>query len=464
MGHLHWRKWTPCSQMRVHAGPWMLRDSRVPTEVPPMLDLQFVCENRAAVEENCRNRGVPIDLAQLVSLADRRRQLIASGDQLRHEQKDLSGQIPKAPAADKPGLIARGKELREQITQTEAELVTVEEQLRQEQAQIPNMTHPAAPIGLEESESITAREWGTKPKFDFKPLDHVELMAKLDMVDLEAGTKVAGHGFYFLKNAGALLELALVNFAVEKLRSEGFTIFTTPDLARDEVLHGTGYMPRGPETQIYSVHNTDLSLVATAEITLGGMFKDEILDYAKLPLKVAGISHCFRTEAGGRGKATRGIYRVHQFTKVEMFGFTAPELAASDEFHEMVVRIEEEIFQGLEIPYRVLDICTGDLGGPAFRKYDLEAWMPGRGEAGEYGEITSASNCTDFQARRLAIRTRVPEKKGTQFVHTLNGTAVACTRAMIAILENHQQADGSVIVPPVLRKWMGMDRITPPAA
>jgi len=193
------------------------------------------------------------------------------------------------------------------------------------------------------------------------------------------------------------------------------------------------------------------------------MFKDEILDHAKLPLKVAGISHCFRTEAGGRGKATRGIYRVHQFTKVEMFGFTTPNLKASDEFHEMVVRIEEEIFQGLEVPYRVLDICTGDLGGPAFRKYDLEAWMPGRGEAGEYGEITSASNCTDFQSRRLSIRTRVPDKKGTQFVHTLNGTAVACTRAMIAVIENHQQADGTIVVPQVLRKWMGMERITPGA-
>jgi len=440
----------------------MSRAPHVLSKVPPMLDLQFVCDNRAAVEENCRNRGVPLDLTQLVILADRRRQLIAAGDQLRHEQKDLSAQIPKAAAADKPGLIARGKELRELITQTEADLVTVEEQLRLEQSQIPNMTHPKAPVGREEHESITAREWGSKRKYDFKPRDHVDLMAALDMVDLEAGTKVAGHGFYFLKNAGALLELALVNYAVEKLRSEGFTIYTTPDLARDEVLHGTGYMPRGPETQIYSIHNTDLSLVATAEITLGGMFKDEILDHAKLPLKVAGISHCFRTEAGGRGKATRGIYRVHQFTKVEMFGFTAPDLESSDAFHEMVVRIEEEIFQGLEVPYRVLDICTGDLGGPAYRKYDLEAWMPGRGEAGEYGEITSASNCTDFQSRRLGIRTRVPEKKGTQFVHTLNGTAVACTRAMIAVIENHQQADGSVVVPPVLRKWMGMDRITPP--
>lgn len=427
-----------------------------------MLDLQFVVENRDAVEANCRNRGVPLDLSKLLDLAGQRRTLIMQGDDLRREQKEVSAQIPKAPAADKPALIARGKELRELIQKAEADLVAVEEQLRLEQMQIPNMTHPDAPVGKLETESVTAREWGTKRQFDFKPKDHVELMASLDMVDLEAGSKVAGHGFYFLKNAGALLELALVNYAVEKLRGEGFDIYTTPDVARDEVLHGTGYMPRGPETQIYSLHNTDLSLVATAEITLGGMLRDEILDYAKLPLKVGGISHCFRTEAGGHGKATRGIYRVHQFTKVEMFGFTAPDLASSDALHQTIVRIEEDIFQGLEIPYRVLDICTGDLGGPAFRKYDLEAWMPGRGEAGEYGEITSASNCTDFQSRRLGIRTRVPEKKGTQYVHTLNGTAVACTRAMIAIIENHQQADGSIIVPPVLRKWMGMDRITPP--
>src|SRR5690606_8903273 len=200
-------------------------------------------------------------------------------------------------------------------------------------------------------------------------------------------------------------------------------------------------------------------LVATAEITLGGMLKDEILDVETLPLKFAGLSHCFRTEAGAHGKATRGIYRVHQFTKVEMFGFTAPDTAASDAFQKEVVRIEEEIFQGLEIPYRIIDTATGDLGGPAYRKYDLEAWMPGRGEAGEYGEVTSASNCTDYQARRLGIRCRTPGEKGTQFVHTLNGTAVAVTRAMIALLENHQQADGSVVVPQVLRKWVGVERI-----
>jgi seryl-tRNA synthetase len=198
--------------------------------------------------------------------------------------------------------------------------------------------------------------------------------------------------------------------------------------------------------------------VATAEITLGGMLKDEILNAADLPFKCAGISHCFRTEAGAHGKATRGIYRVHQFTKVEMFGFTAPDPGASEDVHNTIVRIEEEIFQGLGIHYRVIDTPTGDLGGPAYRKFDLEAWMPGRAE---YGEVTSASNCTDYQSRRLGIRCKSPDWKGTRFVHTLNGTAVAVTRAIIAVLENYQQADGSVVIPEVLRPWMGIDRIAP---
>ncbi len=285
-------------------------------------------------------------------------------------------------------------------------------------------------------------------------------MERLDLVDLEAGARVAGHGFYFLKNEAVLLELGLVQLALEKLRAAGFTLFTTPDLARDEVLQGIGFLPRGPEAQIYSIEKTDLSLVATAEITLGGSRKDEILDVTSLPLKYAGLSHCFRTEAGAHGKATRGIYRVHQFTKVEMFGFTRPDVAVSDAFLEQVVAIEENLFQTLGIPYRVIDTCTGDLGGPAYRKFDLEAWMPGRNE---FGEVTSASNCTDYQARRLGIRCKGGDKKGTQFVHTLNGTAVAATRAIIAVLENHQEADGSVIVPEALRKWVGQDRIVPRA-
>ena len=424
-----------------------------------MLDLQFICDNQELVAENCKNRGVDADVARLVELRDQRGALIKQADDLRREQKETSGQIPKASAEDKPTLIARGKELREQIQQSEAELKSVEDELKDIQSCIPNITHPDSPVGKIDKDNEVVRLWGEKPNFDFEPLDHVALCEKHDLVDFEAGSQVAGHGFYFLKNEAVLLELALVQFAIGKLREEGFTLYTTPDVARTEVLEGTGYQPRGEETQIYSIANTDLNLIATAEITLGGSLKGQIVDRENLPIRMAGLSHCFRTEAGAHGRATRGIYRVHQFTKVEIFGFTAPDLSESNAFHETILRIEEEIFQALGIHYRVIDTCTGDLGGPAYRKYDLEAWMPGRGDGGEYGEVTSASNCTDYQARRLGIRTRNEEKKGTSFLHTLNGTAIATTRAIIAVLENNQQADGSIVVPEVLRPWIGLDRL-----
>jgi seryl-tRNA synthetase len=424
-----------------------------------MLDLQFICDNHEAVSENCRNRGVEIDLDTLVALRSSRSEAIGRVDALRHEQKETSSQIPKASAEDKPQLIARGKELRQQVSDAESELKQVEQDIYEQQSCVPNITHPDAPVGKLENESVTVRTWGEIPAFDFEPLDHVALAEKHDLLDLEAGSRVAGHGFYFLKNEAVFLEMGLIQYVIEILRDKGFTVCTTPDLARDEVLEGVGFAPRGPETQIYSVQDTDLSLVATAEITLGGSLKDQVLSTADLPIRVAGVSHCFRTEAGAHGRATRGIYRVHQFTKVEMFGFTVPDLEVSNAFHEEVVAIEEEIFQGLRIPYRVIDTCTGDLGGPAYRKYDLEAWMPGRGDGGTYGEVTSASNCTDYQSRRLGIRCKSPDKKGTQFVHTLNGTAVAITRALIAILENFQQSDGTVVIPEVLRKWVGADCI-----
>ncbi|MCA9114625.1 MAG: serine--tRNA ligase [Planctomycetaceae bacterium] len=425
-----------------------------------MLDLQYICDNQDAVEQNCRNRGVEVDVARLVELRNRRNQLISQTDELRHEQKQTSAKIPKAADNDeRQTLIAAGRELREKIGTLEEEQKEVTTELHDLQSQIPNLTHPDAPVGGDESASTTLRTWGDIPQFDFQPLDHFELCEKHDLWDLEAGTRVAGHGFYYLKNQAVLLEMALIQFALQKLVGEGFTLYSTPDLARDEVLQGIGFNPRGPEAQIYSVQNTDLSLVATAEITLGGLLKDQVVDLEQLPLKCAGVSHCFRTEAGAHGRATRGIYRVHQFTKVEMFGFTAPDLEQSNAFQEMVVRIEEEIFQALGVPYRVIDTATGDLGGPAYRKFDLEAWMPGRGDGGEWGEVTSASNCTDYQARRLNIRCKSPNEKGTQFVYTLNGTAVAVTRALIAILENNQQADGSIKIPEVLRPWVGCDRI-----
>jgi seryl-tRNA synthetase len=325
------------------------------------------------------------------------------------------------------------------------------------------MTHPDAPIGGEADSKDIRRGRTPIRKFDFQAADHVALGEKLGLFDLEAGARTTGHGFYFLKNDGVLLDLALQRYAVEVLMQEGFTLTTTPDLARNEILEGIGFNPRGPETQVYSIENTELSLVGTAEITLGGMYSGVVLEAEQLPLKIAGLSHCFRTEAGAHGQATRGIFRVHQFTKVEMFAYTLPE--ASDAMHDALLEIECKIFDGLGIPYRVIDTASGDLGGPAYRKFDLEAWMPGRGAgtpgkpAGEWGEITSTSNCTDYQARRLGIRFKKKGEKGTHFAHTLNGTAVANTRALIAILENYQQADGSVTVPYALRPWVGKERI-----
>jgi len=424
-----------------------------------MLDLQFICDHRDLVVDNCQKRGVAVDVDAVIRLRDERNSLIARGDEIRRQQKDISAQIPKASADERPKLVEQGKSLRDQVGQIEEQQRDIEVQLRDAQSRIPNMTHPSAPIGGE-ADALELRVVGKKPAFSFKPKDHVELAAALDLIDFEAGARVAGSGFYFLKNDAVMLEMALVQFALTKLRSEGFTLFTTPDLARDSVLEGIGFNPRGNETQIYSVADSDLSLVATAEITLGGIQKDQILDVSALPLKYAGLSHCFRTEAGAAGRAGRGIYRVHQFTKVEMFGYTGPDVKDSDALHMEILRIEEDVFQALGIPYRVIDTASGDLGGPAYRKFDIEAWMPGRGDGGEFGEVTSASNCTDYQSRRLNIRCKSPDKKGTQFVHTLNGTAISCARAIIAVLENYQQADGSVVVPEVLRPWVGKDVIS----
>jgi seryl-tRNA synthetase len=373
---------------------------------------------------------------------------------------DVSKSIGKAKDdAERNKLKEMGRGLREAIATLTTELEQIAGEADAILMSIPNLSHPDAPRGLDDTANFEVSHGHCEPpKFDFKPLDHVELGEKLDLFDFEGGAKVAGHGFYFLKNDAVLLELALQRYALDVLMKEGFTPTTTPDLARNEILRGTGYIPRGPETQIYSIADSDLSLIATAEITLGGLLSGEILEAEQLPIKLCGISHCFRTEAGAGGRATRGLYRVHQFSKVEMFAFTLP--GESDATLEYFRDLECRIFDGLGLAYRVVDTATGDLGGPAYRKYDLEAWMPGRGTAGEYGEVTSTSNCTDYQARRLGIRYRNKGEKGTAFVHTLNGTAIAISRAIIAVVENYQQADGSIAVPEVLRAWMGKDRIT----
>ena len=430
-----------------------------------MLDVAFLRENLAAVKENCRNRNVKADVDRVVSLDDRRKQLVQQKQTLEQRANEVSKLIPKEKdAARKQELIAEGKALRPQIAELDKQVKDVETELHGGLLLIPNMTHPAAPVGTTAEDNKVLRRWGEPTKFDFAAKDHVVLAEALDLVDFDAGAAVAGQKFYFLKNEAVLLEMALVQYAMQTLLKAGYTPIITPDVARAEVLEGIGFIPRGPETQIYSIENSDLCLIATAEITLGGMHRDQMFEEKDLPRKYAGLSHCFRTEAGAPGRDARGLYRVHQFTKVEMFAFCTP--GQSDALHEELLHIEEGIFQGLKLPYHVIDTCTGDLGGPAYRKYDLEAWMPGRGKGGEYGEVTSTSNCTDYQARRLKIRYRDAETKKPRFAHTLNGTAVAVSRALVAILENYQQADGSVVVPEVLRGWVGKERIEarPPAS
>jgi seryl-tRNA synthetase len=423
-----------------------------------MLDLKFIRDNAVAVQANCRNRGVEADVGLVVELADQRSALIQELNELKQRHNQMAKSIGRERDPEsRETLITESRIMKERIPQREAELTRVEERLREEQLKIPNMTHPDAPIGKDDSENVEISRWTDPPDFAFEPKDHVELGETLGIIDFDAGAKVAGSKFYFLRGDAVLLELGLIRYAMDILVERGYQPTITPDLARDEMLVGTGLIPRGPETQIYSVEDSDLSLIATAEITLAGSLADEILDEGDLPIRIAGLSHCFRTEAGSHGRASRGLYRVHQFTKVEMFAFTTPE--QSEALHDEMVEIEEQIFQGLGLPYRVVDICTGDLGGAAYRKYDLEAWMPGRND---FGEVTSTSNTTDYQARRLRIRYRRVEPGGRpQLVHTLNGTALAISRALIALLEVYQQQDGSVRLPEVLARYLGKETLEP---
>ena len=426
-----------------------------------MLDRKFIVENVELVKTNCTQRGVYPDIDRLVEIETRRRDKLQEVQELNRRANEVSKTIGQAKdPAERERRKEEGRRLREEKDASQAEHDRLEAQALAIQTIVPNLTHPNAPVGQDETSNREVRRGTQAPRqFDFKPGDHVALGEQLDLFDLEGGARTTGHGFYFLRNEAVLLDLALQQFAIQKLIGHGFTPVVTPDLAQDRILEGIGFLPRGPETQVYSIENSDLSLVGTAEITLGGLYAEQTVESEQLPVKLCGLSHCFRTEAGAHGRATRGIYRVHQFTKIEMFAFTLPE--QSDAMHQYLCERECEIFDELGIPYRVIDTATGDLGGPAYRKFDLEAWMPGRGDAGEWGEVTSTSNCTDYQARRLNVRFKRKGEKGTHFVHTLNGTAVAITRALIAIIENYQQADGSVVIPEVLRRWVGKDRIEP---
>ncbi len=423
-----------------------------------MIDIQSLRANPAAIRENLRRRQVSVDIDRLLVLDAQRSTLIQELDVIRQERNQIADQVSKATPADRSALIARGKELKETITAREPELEAVEAEWKTLLSLVPNHTHPAAPTGASDEENVEVQVSGEAQTFSFAPKSHTELAKQLDLIDFDRGAKVAGAKFYFLKGKLVLLEQALIHWVLKELVAEGFTPIETPDVAKEEVMSGTGYNPRGSEDQIYTIQGTDLSLVATAEIPVGGYFKDEILEAKDLPLRFVALSHCFRKEAGAYGKESYGLYRVHQFTKVEMFAFATPD--QSEGLHQELRRLEERIFTKLGLRYRVVDICTGDLGGPAYRKYDLEAWMWGKGQgAGGWGEVTSASNCTDYQARRLNIRYR-KEDGSVELVHTLNGTALALSRALISIIEQYQEEDGSIRVPEVLQPFCGFDRIS----
>jgi seryl-tRNA synthetase len=426
-----------------------------------MIDPRLLAERRDEIAESCRKRGYAVDLDAAIAASEAvaEQQTALNDANRRRNEHGKSGKRKMEPA-EREAFVVEGRRIKDEAARLEDALSDARARLDALVRDIPNFIHPDVPVGGEE-DFREIRQVGDVPSFDFEVQDHLGIAERLDLIDFERAAKVAGQKFYFLKNEAVLLELAMQRFALDVLVEEGFTPCTTPDVARPEILDGTGFNPRGEETQVYSIANADLCLVGTAEVTLGGMYADSILEEEALPLRLAGLSHCFRTEAGSHGRESRGLYRVHQFSKVEMFVYSRPE--ESEAIHAEILAIEERIFRALEIPYRVIDVASGDLGAPAYRKFDLEAWMPGRGDdgRGDWGEVTSASNCTDYQARRLRIRFRRSEGRRNDLVHTLNGTAISCARAILAFLENHQQADGSVRVPEALQPYMGRDRIGP---
>jgi len=417
-----------------------------------MLDIKFIREHTQLVKDAVKNRKVTANIDHLLSLDDQRKDLIAKVENLRAKRNRIADKLKNGKDDE---LIAASRNLKDELGKFELELEEIEQQWQEEMQRVPNIIHPSSPKGGEQDFKLVG-ESGHPPKFSFHPKDHEQLMTELGLIDFERGAKVAGAKFYFTKNELVKLNKALISYGIDVATKAGFELIETPDLAKTEIMSGTGYNPRGNEAQVYTITGDDLSLIATSEITIGGYHSDEVLDLTKGPKKYVALSHCFRREGGAYGRTSKGLYRVHQFEKLELFVFCKPE--DSEKMHQEILALERKICEGLEIPYRVIDIASEDLGAPAYRKYDVEAWMVMVGEKGGYGEITSTSNCTDYQARRLNIKYRKPD--GTNaYVHTLNGTAIALTRLPIAIFENYQQEDGSIVVPKVLQKYTGFDVI-----
>ena len=418
-----------------------------------MLDVKMVRSNPDEVRKALQRKGAASasSLDEFLTLEEERRRLLTDVESMRAERKRASDDIAavKKAGGDADEAIAAMRSLGDTIKEREASLAEVEERLKTMLLEIPNLPLADVPDGGEE-DSVVLRVVGDPPAFDFEPKDHLDLGTALDVIDMERAAKVSGSRFAYLKGDLVMLQFALVRYGLDVIQSKGFRPVIPPVLVREEAMYGTGFFPTD-RAQVYETVDGDC-LVGTSEVPLAAMHMEEFLEQEKLPLRYAGYSSCFRREAGAAGRDTRGILRVHQFDKVEMFSFCLPEQSEGE--HKLILSAEEEILQGLGIPYRVVDIAAGDLGAPAAQKFDCEAWMPGQSQ---YREVTSCSNCTDYQARRLNCRYRTD--KGPRFVHTLNGTGIAVGRTLIAIMENCQQADGTIAVPEVLRPYFGKDVI-----
>lgn len=414
-----------------------------------MLDINFIRNNKELVEHSIKEKMYKnVNLDEILALDDQRKALLQQVEALRKERNDNTAKMKNGKPSD--GLIAKGKEIKEKLSTLEADLSNFEKELNTKLKTVPNVIFDDVPLG-DESASVEVKKWG---ECKTTGVDHLDYAISRDWVDFERGAKVAGAKFYYVKGGLALLENALIQFGIKKIVEHGFTLMDVPDLVNSRVLEGTGFAPRSSEqSDEYYIEGEDLALIATAEMSITGYHMDEIIDEEKLPLFYAGFSACFRKEAGAYGKHTRGLFRVHQFNKLEMYSFCTPE--QSKEIHEKLRAIEEEIWQEIGIPYHVINIAAGDLGAPAAKKYDIEYWSP---VDQKYREITSCSNCTDFQARGLNIRVR--RKDGTvEVLHTLNGTAISLARTMVAVLENFAEEGGKLRVPEVLQPYLGTDML-----
>jgi seryl-tRNA synthetase len=422
-----------------------------------MLDLKLIRSDPERVKAALARRGAAEGVDELLALDARRRELLPQIETAQAERKAISKRIGEAKqkGEDAEAPMAEVQGLKERIESGKAELERVEAELERVAAALPNLPDPEAPEGMSEEDAVVLREVGERPSFEFEPRDHLEIGTALGLIEMEAAAKLSGSRFAYLKGDLVLLELALVRFALELVREEGHEPVVPPVLVREEALYGTGFLP-GDRDQIYEVPRDELFLVGTSEVSLAGLHAGEILDPGALPLRYAGLSTCFRREAGAAGRDTRGIFRVHQFDKVEMFSFVEPSQSAAE--HERLLAIEERILTELEIPYRVVSVAAGDLGAPAAKKYDCEAWIPSQGR---YRELTSCSNTTDYQARRLGCRYRPAGGESPHVVHTLNGTAVAVGRTMIALIENRQERDGGFSLPNILHSLGAPARIAP---